>query len=106
MTAVNGVAAGVGSQITLASGALLTVNADGTFSYDPNHAFDYLAAPGSGASNTPGADQFTYTITGGTTATVTMTITGVDSRRPARGHRGRGYAARRHRQRHPRRRGG
>ena len=79
VTAVNGVAAGVGSQITLASGALLTVNADGTFSYDPNHAFDYLAAPGSGASNTPGADQFTYTITGGTTATVTMTITGVDS---------------------------
>jgi Ca2+-binding RTX toxin-like protein len=77
--AVNGNAAGMGGQITLLSGAHVTVNADGTFSYDPHHAFDYLAAPGSGASNTPATDQFTYTITGGTTATVTMTVTGVDS---------------------------
>ena len=42
ITAVNGVAASVGQQITLASGALLTLNADGTFDYDPNGAFDHL----------------------------------------------------------------
>src|SRR5690606_6133783 len=42
ITEVNGVGADVGTQIALASGALLTVNADGTFSYDPNDAFNYL----------------------------------------------------------------
>ncbi|QDV19361.1 sulfur oxidation protein SoxZ [Gimesia panareensis] len=73
---VNGVSASVGNQITLASGALLTVNADGTVSYDPNGAFEYLA-DGEG-----GSDSFTYTIddgNGGTsTATVTLNITGVN----------------------------
>jgi ELWxxDGT repeat protein/VCBS repeat-containing protein len=79
VTAVNGSAAAVGEQITLASGALLTLNADGTFSYDPNHAFDSLPAAGSGASNTTATDSFTYTLNGGSTATVTVTINGVDS---------------------------
>ena len=46
--AVNGSAADVGMQITLASGALLTVNADGTFNYDPNGAFDDLPDRGLG----------------------------------------------------------
>jgi Ca2+-binding RTX toxin-like protein/type III secretion system FlhB-like substrate exporter len=76
---VNGNAGNVGSQITLASGAHLTVNANGTFSYDPNHVFDYLAASDSGASNTPATEQFTYAITGGSTATVTVIVSGVDS---------------------------
>jgi len=76
---VNGSAGSVGSQITLPSGALLTMRADGTYDYDPNHAFDYLPEAGSGASNTPGADSFTYTLVGGGTATVTITITGVDT---------------------------
>ena len=40
---VNGVASDVGTPITLASGALLTVNADGTYTYDPNDQFDFLA---------------------------------------------------------------
>ena len=31
--------------ITLPSGALLIVNANGTFDYDPNHKFDYLPRP-------------------------------------------------------------
>jgi VCBS repeat-containing protein len=79
VTAVNGSAASVGGQITLASGAHLTVNANGTFSYDPNHVFDYLPLAGTGASNTPATEQFTYTITGGTTAAVTITVLGVDS---------------------------
>ncbi|MEL6205175.1 MAG: Ig-like domain-containing protein, partial [Pseudomonadota bacterium] len=46
VTAVNGEAANVGSQITLASGALLTVNADGTLSYDPNGQFESLTLSG------------------------------------------------------------
>lgn len=79
VTAVNGNAASVGTQITLASGALLTLNADGTFSYDPNGAFDELPAAGSGAANLTATDSFTYTLDGGDTATVTVSISGVDS---------------------------
>jgi Ca2+-binding RTX toxin-like protein len=79
VTEVNGVGASVGAQITLPSGALLTLNADGTFSYDPNHVFDALGGPTSGASNITATDSFTYTVDGGDTATVTVTINGVDS---------------------------
>ena len=74
VTEVNGVGASVGSQIALASGALLTVNSDGTFSYDPNNAFDSLAA---GETDT---DSFSYTVDDGNggsdTATMTITING------------------------------
>ena len=78
---VNGVAASVGTEITLASGALLYVNADGTFDYDPNGAFQDLAAAGSGAnaSSLTRADSFTYKISGGDTATVSITVSGVDN---------------------------
>jgi hypothetical protein len=38
VSAVNGVSASVGQTITLPSGAKLTLNANGTFSYDPNGA--------------------------------------------------------------------
>jgi VCBS repeat-containing protein len=74
VTAVNGVAASVGSQIALASGALLTVNADGTFDYDPNGAFEAL--------NTGefGSDSFVYTVSDGVeeaSATATIAIAGV-----------------------------
>lgn len=73
---VNGVPANVGAQITLASGALLTVNANGSYDYDPNGAFENLAV---GASAT---ESFTYTVSdgnGGTDqATVTLTINGVN----------------------------
>ncbi|WP_198000024.1 beta strand repeat-containing protein [Gimesia alba] len=73
---VNGVSMNVGTQITLGSGALLTLNVDGTFDYDPNGAFEGLAV---GDTDT---DSFTYTIddgNGGTdTATVTITINGVN----------------------------
>jgi VCBS repeat-containing protein len=79
VASVNGVAGNVGHQISLASGAYLTLNADGTFSYDPNHAFDTLAGPGSGAANMSAQDSFTYTLTSGSTATVTVTIAGLDS---------------------------
>ena len=77
---VTAVSAGtVGTPITLPSGALLTVNADGTFSYNPNHLFDYLPTPGSGASNLTVTDTFSYAITGGDTATATVTVSGVDT---------------------------
>ena len=79
ISAVNGLAASVGSQITLASGALLTVNADGTFAYDPNGAFEYTPHQFSGAPNTTSTDSFTYTLADGGTATVTLTISGVDN---------------------------
>ncbi|WP_442581715.1 beta strand repeat-containing protein [Mesorhizobium sp. ASY16-5R] len=79
VTAVNGVGANVGTQITLASGALLTLNADGTFSYDPNGKFNDLADSGSGANDLVRDDTFTYTISGGDTATVTVSVVGVDS---------------------------
>ena len=76
VTQVNGNAVTVVNPITLASGALLTLNSDGTFSYNPNSQFDSLA-PGD-----TGTDSFNYTISdgnGGTdTATVTVTINGVD----------------------------
>ena len=75
VTAVNGTGP-VGSQITLPSGALLTVNADGSFDFDPNGKFENLAV---GATAT---ETFTYTISdgfGGTdTATMTITINGVN----------------------------
>ncbi|MEA3002626.1 MAG: hypothetical protein QOH81_1414, partial [Sphingomonadales bacterium] len=76
---VNGSATAVGQQIVLASGALLTVNADGTFSYDPNGAFNYLVPPGGGASDVTASDSFTYTIDGGATATATVTVNGLAS---------------------------
>ena len=79
IVAVNSEAEQVGQPILLASGALLTVNEDGSYSYNPNGRYDALAAPGSGASNTSATDSFTYTLEGGETATVTVTITGVDS---------------------------
>jgi hypothetical protein len=45
--------------------------ANGSFAWDPNHAFDALAAPGSGAGNIQATGSFTYTVTGGATATIT-----------------------------------
>ncbi|MCA9934704.1 MAG: protein kinase [Ardenticatenaceae bacterium] len=74
VTAVNGSTASVGNQITLSSGALLTLNADGSYIYDPNGQYNNLAA---GDTDT---DNFTYTISdgdgGNDVGTVTITITG------------------------------
>ncbi len=77
VSAVNGNAAAVGAEIALASGAKLTVNADGTFTYDTSNL---IADPTLGESV---SDSFTYRITDGTfmsgTATVTVTVSGVNS---------------------------
>ncbi len=75
VTQVNGASANVGMQITLASGALLTVNSDGSYSYDPNGQFESLRV------GETGMDSFTYQISDGNggfdTATVNITIDGV-----------------------------
>lgn len=74
ITEVNGADSNVGGQITLGSGALLTVNDDGSFSYDPNDQFDDL---NQGETRT---DTFTYTIedslNGTDTARATITVNG------------------------------
>ena len=59
ITQVNGSAANVGSMITLASGANLTVSSLGAFIYDPNGAFDHLAV------GETAVDSFTYQIDDG-----------------------------------------
>ncbi|MEX2498054.1 MAG: Ig-like domain-containing protein [Wenzhouxiangellaceae bacterium] len=72
---VNGSSGDVGSQVTLSSGALLTQNANGTFSYDPNGQFESL-----GGGDTA-SDSFTYTVSDGSatdSATVSVTINGVN----------------------------
>ncbi|HBL44438.1 MAG TPA: hypothetical protein DDZ90_13695, partial [Planctomycetaceae bacterium] len=54
VTAVTG--GTVGSEFALGSGALLTLNSDGTFTYNPNGVFESLA------EGVNGSDSFTYTI--------------------------------------------
>ncbi|MEZ8337877.1 Ig-like domain-containing protein, partial [Vibrio cyclitrophicus] len=70
LTAVNGQTITNGSVVTLPSGALLTIYADGTYDYDTNDVYDYLQA---GELTT---ESFTYTITDehGATDTATATI--------------------------------
>gem|GEM_PF-558988 len=77
VTEVNGSAADVGRTIALGSGALLTLNADGSFSYDPNGAFDDLADFSTGASNRRAFESFTYRIGGGAEATATVDVRGL-----------------------------
>ncbi|MDQ6434873.1 cadherin-like domain-containing protein [Mesorhizobium sp. LHD-90] len=76
---VNGVGANVGTQVTLASGALLTLNADGTLVYDLNGKFNDLPGPASGASNLWREDTFTYTLADGDDAKVFVRVYGLDS---------------------------
>lgn len=75
VAAVNGDPAGVGFQISLSSNALLRLNSDGSFEYNPNHHFDYLVAGGLVT------DTFTYQVGDGSdvsTATVAISVTGVN----------------------------
>ncbi len=77
ITELGGVAAVVGTPIDLASGAQVTLNADGTVAYNQDDAFPALAA------GVEAVDSFTYAISdgqGGTdTATVQVTVTGVEA---------------------------
>jgi len=81
---VNGTAISVGSPVTLTSGAKVSLNLDGTLTYDPNGQFNTLTSTASGetgAVNTSKGDSFTYTLAGagGGTATVSITVNGVVS---------------------------
>ncbi|MDM8536732.1 FG-GAP-like repeat-containing protein [Desulfobacterales bacterium HSG17] len=79
IAAINDDTTAVGTEITLPSGALLTVNADGTLIYNPNGSFDTLSS-GSTAS-----DTFTYALSDGTDsdiATVSITINGLSEMEP------------------------
>ncbi|RME25606.1 MAG: tandem-95 repeat protein, partial [Candidatus Zixiibacteriota bacterium] len=76
VAAVNGSDANVGKTIRLASGASLTVNADGSYTYDPRGYFNVLRVGGSLS------DSFTYTVRDAwnqrSDATVVVTVTGVN----------------------------
>jgi hypothetical protein len=64
---IGGNAVVAGGFVILASGAKVTLQADGTLTYDPNGKFDYLvdSAAAAGAVNTYATDSFTYTLAGG-----------------------------------------
>ncbi|KFF47975.1 hypothetical protein GY26_17555, partial [Gammaproteobacteria bacterium MFB021] len=76
VSAVNGVAGSVGQAIAGSNGGTFTLNADGSYSFNPGKAFDRLAA---GQQDTT---QISYTVSdgqGGTaTSTLTVTVTGTN----------------------------
>ena len=80
---IDGLPFSFGTPITLASGANLTINADGSFQYDQNGSFTYLSA-GQTVN-----DIFTYTISDGRfgfdTSAVCVTISGVTQGPPPTG---------------------
>ncbi|WP_298986807.1 PEP_CTERM-anchored TLD domain-containing protein [uncultured Roseibium sp.] len=80
ITEIDGNAYTLGTEITLASGALLTVYADGSYDYDPNGQFEDLNDTESDT------DSFSYTLSdgqGGTaTGTATVTVEGVTDNLP------------------------
>ncbi|WP_175121092.1 VCBS domain-containing protein, partial [Achromobacter spanius] len=77
VSAVNGQATNVGSAIAGSNGGTFTLNADGSYSFNPGTAFQHLA---NGVSATT---SIAYTVSdgeGGTsTATLTVTVTGTNS---------------------------
>ena len=86
VTAVNGAGGSVAAATAGSAGGLFTVNGDGTYSFDPNGAFESLAA-GETATTT-----VTYTVSDGNgltdTATLTMTVTGQNDGPSATGDTG------------------
>jgi CshA-type fibril repeat protein len=83
---VGGVAGNVGNSVTGSNGGLFTVNADGTYSFDPNGAFNRLQV---GQTDTT---SVTYQISdghGGTsTASITVTVNGLNDAPTARNDTG------------------
>ena len=76
--AVEAVSTGeVGETVTLDSGAKLTVNSDGSYTYDPDGRLNWLTDSTSGAVNTFLVETFQYTLTNGDTVTATVIVQGV-----------------------------
>jgi hypothetical protein len=77
ITAIDGVAITSGQRVTLASGAVLVINSDGSFSYDPNGIFEGLP------TGQVATDTFAYTVTDARgavdTATATVTLIGLNT---------------------------
>ncbi|RYD68215.1 MAG: hypothetical protein EOP58_01175, partial [Sphingomonadales bacterium] len=78
---INGAIVSTGSVVALASGATVTVNLNGTLTYNPGTAFDYLIAPNLaralGAINGSATDNFSYGLVGGGQTIVGVRIDGV-----------------------------
>ena len=76
VSAVNGSSGGVGAAVSGSTGGMFTINANGTYTFEPGTAFDDLALGETRVTTV------SYTISdgdGGTsTATVTMTLTGTN----------------------------
>jgi len=74
VTQLNGVPGAIGVPTVLASGAIVTLNADGSFIYNTNASFDWVSL---GSTTT---DSFTYRVDDGNgntnSSTVTLTIHG------------------------------
>jgi Ca2+-binding RTX toxin-like protein len=79
VASIDGMAIVQGGSVILASGARVSLTAQGQIVYDVNGAFSMLAAPSSGTSYTSETDSFTYTLAGGGSAVVEMLITGETS---------------------------
>ena len=80
VVSVNGTTLSAGQSVNLGSGAKVTLNNDGTLSYDPNHVYDQLTSTAggeTGAVNTQASDSFDYALNGGSSTTVSVTINGV-----------------------------
>lgn len=90
ITQVDGKAIAVGTPLTLASGALLSLNSNGSFSYSPNSKFNALAAAASQS------DSFVYTLSdgkgGSDTATVNLVVNGLNDNPVAGDDGGQGFS--------------
>ena len=76
VSAVNGVAGNVGNPVTGSNGGSFTLAADGSYTFNPETAFDYLAV---GQAQTTSVIYTNLDSNGGTaTTTLTITVTGVN----------------------------
>jgi VCBS repeat-containing protein len=77
VASVNGSTANVGISLTLSSGAIITVAADGDFTYDPNGQFETLGLSDS-TVDTFSYNAFDFVEPSLNTATVSVTVSGVN----------------------------
>jgi hypothetical protein len=81
VVSINGVPISSGGSVTLPSGAVVWLLANGKLQYDTNGAFDYLVSAATGAAHgaaSNAVDRFVYALPDGSTAMVSVTVNGVD----------------------------